>query len=187
MIEGSSPGSGSIPLTIVSGSGSWMSKNTWIRIRIRIRTVLQPPPGNSTFSSTFSFVQEITLWRKGERVRKLPLGGSLYQQQQHALARHQPGEQPVRTAPTPSLPPTPCLIDTAESRLPGAAAAEPKAEEAAAGEVETKRRFFTKLRIRRIRYPMLFLPQGPDPEYGTFLITGHPGSRIPDRTSDPWA
>jgi hypothetical protein len=84
-------------------------------------------------------VQEITLWRKGERVRKLPLGGSLYQQQQHALARHQPGEQPVRTAPTPSLPPTPCLIDTTESRLPGAAA-EPKAEEAA-GKVETKRRF----------------------------------------------
>jgi hypothetical protein len=87
------------------------------------------------FSQRFLCVQEITLWRKGERVRKLPLGGSLYQQQQHALARHQPGEQPVRTAPTPSLPPTPCLIDTTESRLPGAAAAaaEPKAEEAAGG------------------------------------------------------
>jgi hypothetical protein len=55
-------------------------------------------------------------------VRKLPLGGSLYQQQQHALARHVAGDQPtegVRTAPTPSLPPTPCLADTAESRLPG--------------------------------------------------------------------
>jgi hypothetical protein len=89
----------------------------------------------NVFFLRFLCVQEITLWRKGERVRKLPLGGSLYQQQQHALARHQPGEQPVRTAPTPSLPPTPCLIDTAESRLPGAAAAEPKAEEAA-GEVE---------------------------------------------------
>lgn len=66
--------------------------------------------------------QEITLWRKGERVRKLPLAGSLYQQQQHALARHVAGDQPtegVRTAPTPSLPPTPCLIDTTESRLPG--------------------------------------------------------------------
>jgi len=53
--------------------------------------------------------QEITLWRKGERVRKLPLGSSLYQQQ-HALARHEAGDQPtegVRTAPTPSQPPTP--------------------------------------------------------------------------------
>jgi hypothetical protein len=105
----------------------------------------------------FFFVQEITLWRKGERVRKLPLGGSLYQQQQHALARHQPGEQPVRTAPTPSLPPTPCLIDTAESRLPGAAA-EPKAEEAA-GEVETKRRFFYKV-------------TDPDPVSDAFLTLG---------------
>merc|ERR1719466_511171 len=38
--------------------------------------------------------QEITLWRKGERVRKLPLGNSLYQQQ-HALARHEGGEQPL--------------------------------------------------------------------------------------------
>ena len=55
--------------------------------------------------------QEITLWRKGERSRKLPLSGSLYQQQ-HALARHTAGDQPtegVRTAPTPSLPPTPCV------------------------------------------------------------------------------
>lgn len=55
--------------------------------------------------------QEITLWRKGERSRKLPLSGSLYQQQ-HALARHTAGDHPtegVRTAPTPSLPPTPCV------------------------------------------------------------------------------
>jgi len=55
--------------------------------------------------------QEITLWRKGERSRKLPLSGSLYQQQ-HALARHNPGDAPtegIRTAPTPSLPPTPCF------------------------------------------------------------------------------
>ena len=56
-------------------------------------------------------IQEITLWRKGERSRKLPLSGSLYQQQ-HALARHNPGDAPtegIRTAPTPSLPPTPCI------------------------------------------------------------------------------
>ena len=68
-------------------------------------------------------MQEITLWRKGERVRKLPLAGSLYQQQQHALARHVAGDLPtegVRTAPTPSLPPTPCLGEgLGESRLPG--------------------------------------------------------------------
>jgi len=53
--------------------------------------------------------QEITLWRKGERMRKLPLAGALYQQQ-HALARHTGGDLPtqgVRTAPTPSQPPTP--------------------------------------------------------------------------------
>lgn len=64
--------------------------------------------------------QEITLWRKGERVRKLPLGNALYQQQQHALARHAAGDQPtqgVRTAPTPSEPPTP-YADTAKP-LPG--------------------------------------------------------------------
>jgi len=63
--------------------------------------------------------QEITLWRKGERSRKLPLSGSLYQQQ-HALARHTAGDAPtegVRTAPTPSLPPTPC-IDTEPSFPP---------------------------------------------------------------------
>ena len=39
-------------------------------------------------------VQEITLWRKGERVRKLPLANSLYQQH-HALARHDAGDQPT--------------------------------------------------------------------------------------------
>ena len=67
-------------------------------------------------------MQEITLWRKGERVRKLPLAGSLYQQQQHALARHVAGDLPtegVRTAPTPSLPPTPCLGEGLESWLSG--------------------------------------------------------------------
>lgn len=64
--------------------------------------------------------QEITLWRKGERVRKLPLGNAMYQQQQHALARHAAGDQPtqgVRTAPTPSQPPTP-YAET-EKPLPG--------------------------------------------------------------------
>jgi len=63
--------------------------------------------------------QEITLWRKGERMRKLPLGNSLYQQQ-HALARHAAGDQPtqgVRTAPTPSQPPTP--YTETEKPLPG--------------------------------------------------------------------
>eukprot|EP00092_Neocalanus_flemingeri_P001263 GFUD01001349.1.p1 GENE.GFUD01001349.1~~GFUD01001349.1.p1 ORF type:complete len:529 (-),score=158.20 GFUD01001349.1:678-2264(-) len=63
--------------------------------------------------------QEITLWRKGERVRKLPLANSLYQQQ-HALARHEAGDMPtegVRTAPTPSQPPTPYA--DSEKPLPG--------------------------------------------------------------------
>merc|ERR550534_268527 len=63
--------------------------------------------------------QEITLWRKGERMRKLPLGNALYQQQ-HALARHAAGDQPtqgVRTAPTPSQPPTP--YTETEKPLPG--------------------------------------------------------------------
>ena len=63
--------------------------------------------------------QEITLWRKGERVRSLPLGNALYQQQ-HALARHAAGDQPtqgVRTAPTPSQPPTP--YTETEKPLPG--------------------------------------------------------------------
>ena len=64
--------------------------------------------------------QEITLWRKGERLRKLPLGNALYQQQQHALARHAAGDHPtqgVRTVPTPSEPPTP-YSDTGKP-LPG--------------------------------------------------------------------
>ena len=64
--------------------------------------------------------QEITLWRKGERVRKLPAAGALYQQQQHALARHCAGDEPtqgVRTAPTPSQPPTPYA--EGEKPLPG--------------------------------------------------------------------
>jgi len=67
--------------------------------------------------------QEITLWRKGERSRKLPLSGSLYQQQ-HALARHTAGDQPtegLRTAPTPSLPPTPCVDNTPAFPAPTAA------------------------------------------------------------------
>jgi len=67
--------------------------------------------------------QEITLWRKGERSRKLPLSGSLYQQQ-HALARHTAGDQPtegLRTAPTPSLPPTPCIDNTPAFPAPTAA------------------------------------------------------------------
>merc|ERR1719239_1067718 len=52
-------------------------------------------------------------------MRKLPLGNSLYQQQ-HALARHAAGDQPtqgVRTAPTPSQPPTP--YTETEKPLPG--------------------------------------------------------------------
>jgi len=64
--------------------------------------------------------QEITLWRKGERMRKLPLANSVYQQQQHALARHEAGDLPtegVRTAPTPSQPPTPYA--DSEKPLPG--------------------------------------------------------------------
>lgn len=74
----------------------------------------------------FNSIQEITLWRKGERSRKLPLSGSLYQQQ-HALARHTAGEFPtegIRTAPTPSLPPTPCL--DSQSGFPGQRNPEPE-------------------------------------------------------------
>ena len=53
-------------------------------------------------------------------MRKLPLAGALYQQQQHALARHTGGDVPsqgVRTAPTPSQPPTPYA--EGEKPLPG--------------------------------------------------------------------
>jgi hypothetical protein len=58
------------------------------------------------------FLQEITLWRKGDRVRK---GLNLHNtpnayQVPHAMARHNPGDYPsanVRTAPTPSEPNTP--------------------------------------------------------------------------------
>jgi len=57
--------------------------------------------------------QEITLWRKSDRPRKLMHGGSNYPagmmhgayQVPHALARHNPGDRPthnVRTAPTPT-------------------------------------------------------------------------------------
>ena len=75
--------------------------------------------------------QEITLWRKGERVRKLPAAGALYQQQQHALARHCAGDQPtqgVRTAPTPSQPPTPYA--EGEKPLPGVEEEEEQVQEA---------------------------------------------------------
>ena len=78
--------------------------------------------------------QEITLWRKGERMRKLPLAGALYQQQQHALARHTGGDLPtqgVRTAPTPSQPPTPYA--EGEKPLPGV---EESQEVSGEGEVE---------------------------------------------------
>lgn len=54
--------------------------------------------------------QEITLWRKGERVRKGVSASNSVYQVPHAMARHNPGEQPsqnVRTAPTPSEPNTP--------------------------------------------------------------------------------
>lgn len=74
--------------------------------------------------------QEITLWRKGERMRKLPLANSVYQQQQHALARHEAGDLPtegVRTAPTPSQPPTPYA--DSERPLPGENLAEEKSDE----------------------------------------------------------
>ena len=40
MIEGSRSGSGSIPLSNGSGSGSMRPKNTWIRIRIRNTVIL---------------------------------------------------------------------------------------------------------------------------------------------------
>ena len=61
---------------------------------------------------TYFFLQEITLWRKGDRIRK---GLHLHQQPgvyqvPHAMARHNPGEFPsanIRTAPTPSEPNTP--------------------------------------------------------------------------------
>jgi len=56
--------------------------------------------------------QEITLWRKGDRVRKSLLLNQQhnYHQIPHAMARHNPGDYPsanVRTAPTPSEPNTP--------------------------------------------------------------------------------
>jgi len=77
--------------------------------------------------------QEITLWRKGERSRKLPLSGSLYQQQ-HALARHTAGDQPtegLRTAPTPSLPPTPCVDNTPAFPAPAPPVVKEDGDEAA--------------------------------------------------------
>jgi len=83
--------------------------------------------------------QEITLWRKGERMRKLPLGNSLYQQQ-HALARHAAGDQPtqgVRTAPTPSQPPTP--YTETEKPLPGEHQEQPVHEAGDQGQEVTPR------------------------------------------------
>lgn len=50
--------------------------------------------------------QEITLWRKGERMRRAPVQVGAHQIP-HAMARHIPANQPVRTAPTPSDPTTP--------------------------------------------------------------------------------
>lgn len=56
--------------------------------------------------------QEITLWRKGDRIRKSLLLQNTpnYHQVPHAMARHNPGDHPsanARTAPTPSEPNTP--------------------------------------------------------------------------------
>ncbi|TRY74869.1 hypothetical protein TCAL_12568 [Tigriopus californicus] len=56
--------------------------------------------------------QEITLWRKGERMRKNfpPSASNSVHQLPHAMARHSAGDMPsqnIRTAPTPSEPNTP--------------------------------------------------------------------------------
>jgi len=85
--------------------------------------------------------QEITLWRKGERVRKLPLSGAVYQAQQHAMARHDAGDVPtegVRTAPTPSQPPTPCLEQAPGQPLGGQMEQEGNAQEKVAEEDKVK-------------------------------------------------
>ena len=73
--------------------------------------------------------QEITLWRKGDRVRKSLL---LHQQQNypqipHAMARHNPGDYPsanVRTAPTPSEPNTP-IAEPGVNYIPNAGVVPP--------------------------------------------------------------
>lgn len=69
--------------------------------------------------------QEITLWRKGDRVRKSLLlhqqGNPYHHQIPHAMARHNPGEFPsanVRTAPTPSEPNTP-IAEPGSNYVPG--------------------------------------------------------------------
>jgi len=64
--------------------------------------------------------QEITLWRKGERVRKghgqMSAANSMYQMP-HAMARHEGGgdlpSANIRTAPTPSEPNTPAALAAA--------------------------------------------------------------------------
>lgn len=74
--------------------------------------------------------QEITLWRKGDRVRKSLL---LHQQNPyhhpipHAMARHNPGDYPsanVRTAPTPSEPNTP-IAEPGNNYVPGMPSPQP--------------------------------------------------------------
>lgn len=70
--------------------------------------------------------QEITLWRKGDRVRKSLLlhqqqGNPYHHQIPHAMARHNPGDYPsanVRTAPTPSEPNTP-IAEPGSNYVPG--------------------------------------------------------------------
>ena len=80
-------------------------------------------------------MQEITLWRKGERVRKghsqMSAANSMYQMP-HAMARHEGGgdlpSANIRTAPTPSEPNTPAALAAAgdvasAAPIPGPAAA----------------------------------------------------------------
>jgi len=77
--------------------------------------------------------QEITLWRKGDRVRKSLLlhgqQGNPYGHHQipHAMARHNPGDYPsanVRTAPTPSEPNTP-IAEPGTNYVPGIPSPQP--------------------------------------------------------------
>ena len=69
--------------------------------------------------------QEITLWRKGERVRKphqmSSAGANAVYQIPHAMARHEAGDHPtqnIRTAPTPSEPNTPVVDPALHSTVP---------------------------------------------------------------------
>merc|ERR1712029_1326282 len=74
--------------------------------------------------------QEITLWRKGDRVRKsllLHQQHSNYPQIPHAMARRNPGDYPsanVRTAPTPSEPNTP-IAEPGVNYIPNAGVVPP--------------------------------------------------------------